>query len=130
MLKGDSESPQLWNWSDSDKEIVKPTVWARYVYVNSELSNYFGPTCLNRRFGYVDFASEEDMQKALELNGKKVLGQELKLDMPRSKEGSQEGKKGRTFLKESNWISMGILLSQLFVFYVKKPPFLGTHVVA
>lgn len=53
-------------------------------------------TCLHRKFGYVDFASEEDMQKALELNGKKVMGQELKLDMPRSKDGAQEGKKGQT----------------------------------
>lgn len=56
--------------------------------------------CLNRRFGYVDFASEEDMQKALELNGKKVMGQELKLDMPRSKDGSQEGKKGKIHLRK------------------------------
>lgn len=51
-------------------------------------------TFLNRRFGYVDFASEEDMQKAMELNGKKFMGQELKLDMPRSKDASQDGKKG------------------------------------
>lgn len=47
----------------------------------------------------MDFASEEDMQKALELNGKKVMGQELKLDMPRSKDGSQEGKKGQTCIE-------------------------------
>lgn len=51
-------------------------------------------TCIYRKFGYVDFASEADMQKALELNGKKVLGQEMKLDMPRTKDGAQEGKKG------------------------------------
>lgn len=48
----------------------------------------------HRKFGYVEFASEEDRTKALELNGKKVLGQEMKLDMPRSKESNQEGKKG------------------------------------
>lgn len=35
------------------------------------------------------------MHKAMELNGKKVMGQELKLDMPRSKETAQEDKKGR-----------------------------------
>ena len=56
-------------------------------------------TCLTRKFGYVDFSTEEDMQKALELNGKKVMGQELKLDRARSKENSQEGKKGRTSIK-------------------------------
>lgn len=48
-----------------------------------------------RKFGYVDFSSEEDMQKAMELNGKKVMGMELKLDMPRSKETTQEDKKGK-----------------------------------
>lgn len=53
-------------------------------------------TYFNRKFGYVDFASEEDMQKALELNGKKFMGQELKLDRARSKENSQEGKKGKS----------------------------------
>lgn len=49
----------------------------------------------HRKFGYVDFSSEEDMQKAMELNGKKVMGMELKLDMPRSKETTQEDKKGK-----------------------------------
>uniref|UniRef100_A0A3B5L9G7 Nucleolin n=1 Tax=Xiphophorus couchianus TaxID=32473 RepID=A0A3B5L9G7_9TELE len=48
-----------------------------------------------RRFGYVDFANEEDLNKALELNGKKFMGQEVKLDKARSKESSQEGKKER-----------------------------------
>lgn len=50
----------------------------------------------HRKFGYVDFSSEEDMQKAMELNGKKVMGMELKLDMPRSKETTQEDKKGKS----------------------------------
>ncbi|CAG5864192.1 unnamed protein product [Menidia menidia] len=49
----------------------------------------------SKKFGYVDFASEEDMNKAMELNGKKVMGQELKLDKARSKESSQDGKKER-----------------------------------
>nr|XP_020506499.1 nucleolin isoform X1 [Labrus bergylta] len=49
----------------------------------------------SKKFGYVDFATEEDMQKALELNGKKIMGQEVKLDRARSKENSQEGKKER-----------------------------------
>ncbi|XP_061634201.1 nucleolin [Phyllopteryx taeniolatus] len=49
----------------------------------------------SKKFGYVEFSCEEDMQKALELNGKKVMGQEIKLDKARSKENSQEGKKER-----------------------------------
>ncbi|KAI4828876.1 hypothetical protein KUCAC02_022948, partial [Chaenocephalus aceratus] len=49
----------------------------------------------SKKFGYVEFSSEEDMQKALELNGKKFMGQELKLDRAKSKETSQDGKKER-----------------------------------
>ncbi len=48
-----------------------------------------------RKFGYVDFASEEDLQKAMELNGKKLMGQPVKLDKARTKEDSQENKKGK-----------------------------------
>lgn len=55
-------------------------------------------TCLKRKFGYVEFESEEDMQKALELNGKKFMGQELKMDKARSKESSQDNKKGKAFI--------------------------------
>ncbi|KAL7867009.1 hypothetical protein AOLI_G00148230 [Acnodon oligacanthus] len=47
----------------------------------------------SKKFGYVDFASEEEMQKALTLNGKKCMGLALKLDRARSKENSQENKK-------------------------------------
>ena len=52
----------------------------------------------SKKCGYVDFASEEDMQKALELNDKKVMGQELKLDMPRSssRKSSSSGKSSTT----------------------------------
>ncbi|XP_010897017.3 nucleolin isoform X2 [Esox lucius] len=50
----------------------------------------------SKKFGYVDFASAEDMQTAMDTcNGKKFMGQELKLDKARSKENSQEDKKDR-----------------------------------
>uniref|UniRef100_A0A8C0Y4W6 Nucleolin n=1 Tax=Cyprinus carpio carpio TaxID=630221 RepID=A0A8C0Y4W6_CYPCA len=45
------------------------------------------------KFGYVDFASEEELQKALGLNGKKLMGQPVKLDKAKSKENSQDSKK-------------------------------------
>ena len=63
-------------------------------------TSVFNP-CFNlfRKFGYVEFSSEEDMQKAMELNGKKVMGQELKMDRARSKDSAQDGKKGNTKLK-------------------------------
>ncbi|XP_026201748.1 nucleolin isoform X2 [Anabas testudineus] len=72
--------------------------------IKSSLRKFFSKNSLevadvrlggSKKFGYVDFESEEDMQKALELNGKKFMGQELKLDKARSKENSQEGKKER-----------------------------------
>uniref|UniRef100_A0A8C2ANN3 Nucleolin n=1 Tax=Cyprinus carpio TaxID=7962 RepID=A0A8C2ANN3_CYPCA len=47
----------------------------------------------SKKFGYVDFASEEEMQKALGLNGKKLMGQPVKLDKAKSKEDSQDSKK-------------------------------------
>lgn len=56
--------------------------------------NLFLNLCF-RKFGYVDFATEEELQKALELNGKKMLGQEIKLDRARNKEDSGDVKKGR-----------------------------------
>lgn len=45
----------------------------------------------------MEFASEEDLNKALELNGKKVLGQEIKLDRAHSKENAQESRKGNLY---------------------------------
>uniref|UniRef100_A0A9J8DK99 Nucleolin n=1 Tax=Cyprinus carpio carpio TaxID=630221 RepID=A0A9J8DK99_CYPCA len=48
-----------------------------------------------KKFGYVDFASEEELQKALGLNGKKLMGQPVKLDKAKSKENSQDSKKER-----------------------------------
>ncbi|KAA0712483.1 Nucleolin Protein C23 [Triplophysa tibetana] len=41
-------------------------------------------------FGYVEFASEEDQKKALELNGEKLRGQPLKLDRTSDEENFQE----------------------------------------
>ncbi|KAJ7993443.1 hypothetical protein DPEC_G00272490 [Dallia pectoralis] len=50
----------------------------------------------SKKFGYVEFASAEDMQTAMDTcNGKKCMGQELKLDKARTKENSQEDKKDR-----------------------------------
>ncbi|KAB5559036.1 hypothetical protein PHYPO_G00024220 [Pangasianodon hypophthalmus] len=49
----------------------------------------------SKKFGYVDFGTEEELQQALGLNGKKFMGQPIKLDRARSKEDSQESKKER-----------------------------------
>uniref|UniRef100_A0A8C9NNY0 Nucleolin n=1 Tax=Serinus canaria TaxID=9135 RepID=A0A8C9NNY0_SERCA len=42
--------------------------------------------CSFRRFGYVDFSSAEDLDKALQMNGKKLMGLEVKLEKAKSKE--------------------------------------------
>ncbi|XP_046754288.1 nucleolin isoform X3 [Gallus gallus] len=49
----------------------------------------------SKRFGYVDFLSAEDMDKALQLNGKKLMGLEIKLEKAKSKESLKENKKER-----------------------------------
>lgn len=60
------------------------------------------------------------MQKAMELNGKKVMGQEVKLDKARSKENAQEGKKGKClpFFKYKLVLKMLFYLPMLTVTYV------------
>ncbi|NXK11483.1 NUCL protein, partial [Herpetotheres cachinnans] len=49
----------------------------------------------SKRFGYVDFSSAEDLDKALQLNGKKLMGFEVKLEKAKSKETMKENKKER-----------------------------------
>ncbi|XP_030311716.1 nucleolin isoform X1 [Calypte anna] len=49
----------------------------------------------SKRFGYVDFSSAEDLDKALQMNGKKLMGSEIKLEKAKSKETMKENKKER-----------------------------------
>ncbi|NWI07207.1 NUCL protein, partial [Tichodroma muraria] len=49
----------------------------------------------SKRFGYVDFSSAEDLEKALQMNGKKFMGLEIKLEKAKSKETMKEDKKER-----------------------------------
>ncbi|XP_053930731.1 nucleolin [Cuculus canorus] len=49
----------------------------------------------SKRFGYADFSSAEDLDKALQLNGKKLMGLEIKLEKAKSKETMKENKKER-----------------------------------
>ncbi|NXI43591.1 NUCL protein, partial [Galbula dea] len=48
-----------------------------------------------KRFGYVDFSTAEDLDKALQLNGKKLMGSEVKLEKAKSKETIKENQKER-----------------------------------
>uniref|UniRef100_A0A6G1RYR8 Nucleolin n=1 Tax=Hypotaenidia okinawae TaxID=2861861 RepID=A0A6G1RYR8_9GRUI len=49
----------------------------------------------SKRFGYADFSSAEDLDKALQLNGKKLMGLEIKLEKAKSRETMKENKKER-----------------------------------
>lgn len=42
----------------------------------------------------MDFSSAEDLEKALQMNGKKLMGLEIKLEKAKSKEAIKENKKG------------------------------------
>ncbi|XP_062041237.1 nucleolin-like [Lepus europaeus] len=53
-----------------------------------------------RKFGYVDFESAEDLEKALELTGLKVFGNEIKLEKPKGKD-SKKDRDARTLLAKN-----------------------------
>lgn len=53
-----------------------------------------------RKFGYVDFESAEDLEKALELTGLKLFGNEIKLEKPKGKD-SKKDRDARTLLAKN-----------------------------
>ncbi|XP_053453919.1 nucleolin-like [Nycticebus coucang] len=55
---------------------------------------------MTRKFGYVDFESAEDLEKALELTGLKVFGNEIKLEKPKGKD-SKKDRDARTLLAKN-----------------------------
>ena len=54
---------------------------------------------VSRKFGYVDFESAEDLEKALELSGLKVFGNEIKLEKPKG--NSKKDRDARTLLAKN-----------------------------
>lgn len=52
----------------------------------------------------MDFSSAEDLDKALQMNGKKLMGVEVKLEKAKSKETMKENKKGTTQLRISKML--------------------------
>ncbi|KAK6320681.1 hypothetical protein J4Q44_G00097880 [Coregonus suidteri] len=79
--------------SNKDFDEIKEALAAFFSKKNLEVQDV--RLGASKKFGYVEFASAEDMQTAMELNGKKFMGQELKMDKARSKGDSQEDKKDR-----------------------------------
>ncbi|XP_038599181.1 nucleolin isoform X2 [Tachyglossus aculeatus] len=54
---------------------------------------------ISRKFGYVDFESADDLEKALELNGSKVFGNEIKLEKAKAKETRKDRDARTLFVK-------------------------------
>nr|XP_046156094.1 nucleolin isoform X2 [Oncorhynchus gorbuscha] len=79
--------------SNKDFDEIKEALAAFFSKKNLEVQDV--RLGASKKFGYVEFASAEDMQTAMELNGKKCMGQELKMDKARSKGNSQDEKKDR-----------------------------------
>ncbi|XP_071198477.1 nucleolin [Salvelinus alpinus] len=79
--------------SNKDFDEIKEALAAFFSKKNLEVQDV--RLGASKKFGYVEFSSAEDMQTALELNGKKCMGQELKMDKARSKGNSQDEKKDR-----------------------------------
>ena len=55
---------------------------------------------VSRKFGYVDFESAKDLEKALELTGLKVFGNEIKLEKPKGKDNKKD-RDARTLLAKN-----------------------------
>lgn len=53
----------------------------------------------------MDFSSAEDLDKALQMNGKKLMGLEVKLEKAKSKEAMKEDKKGTAQLRVSKMLT-------------------------
>ncbi|EPQ07794.1 Nucleolin [Myotis brandtii] len=56
---------------------------------------------VSRKFGYVDFESAEDLEKALEFTRLKVFGNEIKLEKPKGKD-SKKDRDARTLLAKKS----------------------------
>ncbi|XP_069080190.1 nucleolin-like [Pleurodeles waltl] len=73
----------------------------------------------SKKFGYVDFPSEGDLQKALTLNGAKILDLETTMDRAQSYESSIKAKKERTerilFAKNLPYSTTSDELQKVFV---------------
>ncbi|XP_072264424.1 nucleolin isoform X2 [Pyxicephalus adspersus] len=75
----------------------------------------------SKRFGYVEFASAEEVEQALKLNGKKVLGFEMKVEKansPAEKSKNAENKKERDartlFIKNIPYSTTSEELQEIF----------------
>ncbi|XP_005395451.1 PREDICTED: nucleolin isoform X2 [Chinchilla lanigera] len=70
------------------------------VFAKNDLTTVDVRIGTNRKFGYVDFESAEDLEKALELTGLKVFGSEIKLEKPKGKD-SKKDRDARTLLAKN-----------------------------
>ncbi|XP_028645414.1 nucleolin [Grammomys surdaster] len=83
-----------------NKSVAELKVAISELFAKNDLAVVDVRTGTNRKFGYVDFESAEDLEKALELTGLKVFGNEIKLEKPKGRD-SKKVRAARTLLAKN-----------------------------
>ncbi|XP_020011851.2 nucleolin [Castor canadensis] len=83
-----------------NKSVPELKVAISELFAKNDLAVVDVRTGTNRKFGYVDFESAEDLEKALELTGLKVFGNEIKLEKPKGRD-SKKVRAARTLLAKN-----------------------------
>nr|ACO38649.1 nucleolin-like protein [Rattus norvegicus] len=83
-----------------NKSVAELKVAISDLFAKNDLAAVDVRTGTNRKFGYVDFESAEDLEKALELTGLKVFGNEIKLEKPKGRD-SKKVRAARTLLAKN-----------------------------
>lgn len=83
-----------------NKSVTELKVAISELFAKNDLAVVDVRTGTNRKFGYVDFESAEDLEKALELTGLKVFGNEIKLEKPKGRD-SKKVRAARTLLAKN-----------------------------
>lgn len=85
---------------NSNKSVPELKTGISELFAKNDLATMDIRIGTNRKFGYVDFESAEDLEKALELTGLKVFGSEIKLEKPKGKD-SKKDRDARTLLAKN-----------------------------
>lgn len=79
-------SASLLKTPDFNKSAPELKTGIRDIFAKNDLAVVGVKTGVSRKFGYVDFESAADLEKALELTGLNVFGNEIKLEENKGKD--------------------------------------------
>ena len=82
------------------KSVAELKVAISDLFAKNDLAAVDVRTGTNRKFGYVDFESAEDLEKSLDLTGLKVFGNDIELEKTKGRD-SKKVKAARTFLAKN-----------------------------